>query len=344
MELPITGTQVTEAQKKEEGVYDDMTVMYQNPLNIQKIGDPYILKTSAGKYYCYPTSAINDGFKAWSSDNLTDWKDEGFVYERSKNVKAWGYKQFWAPEVIEHNGNYYMFYTARWQLKDSLRIGVAVSDSPLGPFIDVYDRPLFDFGYAAIDAHVQVEEDGRVYLYYSRDCSENIIDGRKESHIYGMELNVDMVTVKSEAHLLLKPDQEWEFKSGPDWRWNEGPFVVKHSGLYYLMYSANCFAHRDYSVGYAVSEQPLGPYTKYDHNPVLYAKTPDVSGLGHHSVTVSPDDSELFIVYHTHTDPKEGGGNRQVCIDRMTFRDDGSIEVHGPTTTEQPAPSDNLVK
>ncbi|KRE86294.1 hypothetical protein ASG89_09715 [Paenibacillus sp. Soil766] len=271
--------------------------------------------------------------------NSLDWKEEGFVYEKSKNTKAWGYKQFWAPEVVEFEGKYYMYYTARWLEKDSLRIGVAVNDSPVGPFVDAFDQPMFDFGYAAIDAHVMLEEDGRVFLYYSHDCSENVVDGRKESHIYGMELNSDLLTVKSEGQLLLKPDQQWELKSGNEFRWNEGPFVVKCNGLYYLMYSANCFAHRDYSVGYVISKQPLGTFEKYEHNPILFSDRPDISGLGHHSVTKSPDGTELFIIYQTHTDPQEGGGNRQVCLDRMSFLEDGSIEVHGPTNTEQPAPS-----
>ncbi|MDO3409859.1 glycoside hydrolase family 43 protein [Saccharibacillus sp. CPCC 101409] len=312
---------------------------YRNPINIQNIGDPFILKASDGKYYCYPTSAGDEGFKAWSSDDLVEWQEEGFVYEKSKNERAWGYKQFWAPEVVEFESKYYMYYTACSLEKDSLRIGVAVSESPTGPFEDVYDRPMFDFGYAAIDAHVMIEPDGRAFMYYSRDCSENVVGTCRESHIYGVELNADLLSVRGEGKLLLKPDQEWELKSGNEFRWNEGPFVIKRGGLYYLMYSANCFAHRDYAVGYATSDRPLGPFEKYAHNPIMYADSPDVSGPGHHSVTESPDGTELFIVYHTHTDPTAGGGNRQVCLDRMSFREDGSIEVQGPTLSDQPVPS-----
>jgi GH43 family beta-xylosidase len=314
---------------------------YRNPLAIQNIGDPFILKASDGVYYCYPTySAGNDkGYKAWSSHNLIEWVDEGFVYEKDKNAKAWGYKQFWAPEVVERNGKYYMYYTACWEEKDSLRIGVAVADHPTGPFEDILDRPMFDFGYAAIDAHVLLDDDGKYYLYYSRDCSENIVEGRHESHIYGFELSGDMISPKGEGMLLLKPDQEWEFQSGPEWRWNEGPFMLMHKGLYYLMYSANCYANRQYSVGYAIGERPLGPFKKAEHNPVLYSDTDTISGPGHHSVTVSPDGKELFIVYHTHTDPKAGGGDRQVCIDRMEFNEAGEIVVHGPTITERPVPA-----
>ncbi|TLS48651.1 glycosidase [Paenibacillus antri] len=314
---------------------------YKNPLNIQQIGDPFVLKASDGRYYCYPTSAVQDGFKAWSSDDLIEWKAEGFVYEKAKNEKAWGYRQFWAPEVVERDGKFYMYYTARWKEKDSLRIGIAVADAPTGPFRDVSDRPMFDDGIAAIDAHVFTDEDGRRYLYYSRDCSENVVDGRKESHIYAFELGSDMMTPKHEGVLLIRPDQPWEFKSGEDVRWNEGPFVLKHAGAYYLMYSANCFAARDYSDGYAVSDSPLGPYKKFSKNPILAADGTKVSGPGHHCVTVSPDGSELFIVYHTHTDPEAGGGDRQVCMDRMIFAEDGSVVVFGPTLSKQPAPSRN---
>ena len=120
-----------------------------------------------------------------------------------------------------------MYYTAGWRKNDSLRIGIAVSDSPLGPFVDVLEEPLFDFGYAAIDAHVFIDDDDQKYLYYSRDCSENIVEGRHESHIYGIKLDDDMLSVSGQPILLTKPEQEWELKSGPKWRWNEGAFVLE---------------------------------------------------------------------------------------------------------------------
>lgn len=313
------------------------TSTYRNPLPIRQIGDPYILRASSGKYYCYPTSA-EQGFKAWSSDDLVQWKEVGFVYE--KNERSWGFRQFWAPEVVERGGKFYMYYTARWKDKDSLRIGVAVAEQPEGPFVDIYDHPMFDFGYAAIDAHILFDDNGQMYMYYSRDCSENIVNGRHESHIYGVELGDDMISVVGEAVCLCKPDQEWEMKSlGLGRLWNEGPFVLKRNGVYYLTYSANFFGGRDYSVGYAVSDRPLGPFEKYEHNPILASQCEEISGPGHHSIIASPDGTELFIVYHTHTDPAKGGGDRQVCMDRMGFNDDGTIYVLGPTITEQAVPS-----
>jgi GH43 family beta-xylosidase len=313
-----------------------MTLTYQNPLPIKNIGDPFVLRAPDGRYHCYATS-VSDGFKAWSSDNLVEWREEGYVYIRRED--SWGVADFWAPEVVLYNGKYYMHYSARWGANQSLRIGVAVSDLPAGPFVDLFNQPMFDFGYAVIDGHILIDDDGRIYLYYARDCSENIIDGRHESHLYVVELSDDLVTLKGEALFLTKPQQEWELRSGPEWFWNEGPFVLKHNHQYYLMYSANFYAGRDYSVGYAVANHPSGPFIKASQNPILYSTIPEISGPGHNSVTTSPNGKELFIVYHTHTDAQKPSGDRQVCIDRMGFQDDGSMYVNGPSYTPQDMPS-----
>jgi beta-xylosidase len=313
-----------------------MSLTYQNPLPIKSIGDPFVLRAPEGTYYCYATSAP-DGFKAWTSPDLVHWTDIGYVYKRGDD--SWGEADFWAPEVVLYNGKYYMHYSARWGKNQSLRIGVAISDSPTGPFVDLFNRPMFDFGYAAIDGHVFFDDDGRKYFYYSRDCSENIVDGRHESHLYVAELGDDLVAFKNEPRLIVQPEQDWELLSGVDWRWNEGPFVLKHEGNYYLMYSANFYASREYSVGYAIAKDPLGPFVKAAHNPVLVSNAPEISGPGHNSVIPSPDGTELFVVYHIHTDPLKPSGDRQVCMDRMGFREDGTLYVHGPTNTPQAAPA-----
>ncbi len=312
-----------------------MSLTYQNPLPIKHIGDPFVLRAADGAYYCYATSAP-DGFKAWMSLDLVNWQESVTVYTRQPD--SWGVTNFWAPEVVFHAGRYLMQYTARWGENQSLRIGVAASDSPLGPFRDIHNRPMFDLGYAAIDGHVLMDDDGRKFLYFSRDCSENIVDGRHESHLYVAELSNDLLTLKGAPVLLTRPEQAWELRSGDEWRWNEGPFVLKHAGQYYLMYSANCFATPEYAVGYAIAPDPCGPFVKAAHNPVLVASSPDISGPGHNSVTVAPDEQTLIIVYHIHTDPEHPGGDRQVCIDRMGFREDGSLYVDGPTNTRRTIP------
>lgn len=313
-------------------------VFFQNPQNISQIGDPFLLKASDGKYYCYPTSDSGNGFKVWTSEDMITWTKQP-INVFSKSRTTWAKSDFWAPEVYEWDGKFYMYYTARWKETDTLRIGLAISDSPMGPFLDTEDKPFFDFGYAAIDANVFVDDDGKAYLYFARDCSENIYNGKHESHIYGVALSDDRMSVVGEPVLLTRPQQPWEAPDG-EWRWNEGPFVLKHNGSYYLMYSANYFADVNYSLGYATSDSPLGTYVKYEHNPVLATQKDwkDISGPGHHSVIASAEGSTLYVAYHTHSVPAMGGGNRQLNLDVMGFRDDGSLFINGPSLHHQLLP------
>lgn len=309
--------------------------LYKNPLNVSSIGDPYVLLVG-DTYYCYPTSNGESGYRLYTSEDMVTWDNKGLSYQ--VQADSWAYKDFWAPEVVEKDGKFYMYYTARWTENDSLRIGVAVSDKPEGPFKEVLDKPLFDFGYAAIDANILFDDD-KIYLYYSRDCSENIYQGHHESHIYVVELNEDMISVTGQPTLLTQPEQDWEIHSG-DYRWNEGAFVFKRGDLYYLMYSGNYYADRWYSIGYATSESPLGPFVKYENNPIVQTKIEwtDISGPGHNSVVASKDGKELYAVYHTHTSSFIGGGNRQVNIDKIGFREDGTMYVNGPTNAYQTKP------
>lgn len=316
---------------------------YKNPLNITGIGDPFVLKPKhpdfRGKYYLYATSS-SIGYKVWSSDDLTDWRDEGLCYD-GRNSK-WAKDCFWAPECVEYKGKYYLFFSANWNYnpdndEETFRLGAAVADNPLGPFIDIKDEPLFDPGYPVIDANVFVDDDGSKYITYSRCCYKHKVGEFEESHIYGARLKDDFTGIVGEGQVLLKPCQEWEnWSAHTGRRWNEGSFLFKRNGIYYMMYSANFYADKHYAIGYATAENPLGFYKKYDGNPILMHDYPRVSGPGHNSCTFSPDGSEMLIVYHCHTDPIKGGGDRQVCIDRMHFTADGSIGIIVPTTEEQP--------
>lgn len=309
--------------------------LYNNASLTVAVADPFVLKSSNGNYYLYGTTG-GSGYKVYISSDLINWKEAGLAFASWK--AKWAGGDFWAPEVVEKDNKYYMYYTARASTSKSLRIGVAVSDKPEGPFEDVSDKPLVDFGYAAIDANILKDDDGKYYMYFSRDCSENVVDGRNESHIYGIELNPDMISLKGEPVKLLEPDHDWEFLSG-DWRWNEGSFSFKKNGLYYLMYSANYFDSRDYAVGYATSNAPLGEFVKARENPILTAYTyPEqkVSGTGHNNGIQTEDG--MYTVYHRHSDPQKGSGTRQYSIDQMGVREDGTVFVNGPSIYKLPAP------
>jgi len=313
-------------------------ITYTNPSTVRSIGDPFVLKAPDGSYYCYPTSG--PGFKVWRSLDFNEWKYLGIAYNHTQDGN-WADGKFWAPEIVHHNGKYYMYYTGNWIEKQSIRIGIAVSEKPEGPFTELLKRPLFDFDYAVTDPHVFIDDDGNSYIYYVRDCSENIVNGIHESHIYGARLSDTMTELTGEPVLLTWPEQEWEKRSGLQWRRNEGPFMIKMNDMYYLMYSGNYVGDKSYSIGYAVADNPLGPFTKYAENPILEAfdEWNHVSGPGHHSLFLSPDETEIFVSYHTHMDPKRSGGAKQMAIDRLGFREDGSIYINGPSLSPMPLPS-----
>jgi beta-xylosidase len=275
--------------------------------------------------------SVIDGFYVWVSSDLEHWSEPRQAYKSGE--RGFGYADFWAPEVVYHEGKFLMHYSARRETDKSLRIGVAIADSPLGPFVDVHDKaPMFDFGYAAIDAHVFVDDDGQAYLYYSRDCSENIIGDRHESHIYAVCLDSSLTKVCGDPVCLLKPEQPWEYNPAEKWSWNEGPYMIKHNGLYYLMYSGNCYATKHYSTGYATACSPMGPFVKASENPILSYVEGKVSGPGHNCLFTSLD-GQLLCAYHVHTDYDNPSYDRQMFIDRAYF-EHGKLLVEGPTFAE----------
>lgn len=307
-----------------------------NPRPVKDIGDPHILRAD-GEYFTFATGGPI-GFNVWRSADLTT-----FTKEKAVKKIAWASGDYWAPEVYAANGRYYMFFTARWKEGATLRMGVAVSDAPQGPYEDAIGGPLFDFGYAVIDGTLLYGDDGTPYMIYSRDCSENIVEGRHESHLYGIQLAPDLLSVVGEPTLLTTPDTPWELTTG-DYFWNEGPAVLKHDGKYYLFYSANGYATKEYAVGVAVADHPMGPYTKQANNPILNYIVKDdktlVSGPGHNSFFTVGD--ELFTSYHTHSYPNAPSGNRQLNVDRAGFHADGTAYINGPTLAPQLRPLADL--
>jgi beta-xylosidase len=330
-----------------------------NPLPVD-FGDPFILKSSDNKYYMYGTTDGIKGFKAYSSSDLKTWKDEGVVYQGA-TTDSWTTDCFWAPEVYQRNGKYYMWFSSNWKHnptkeEENFRIGVAIADKPTGPFRDLFDRPVFDPGYPIIDANLYFDDaNGKVYLYYSRCCYKHPVESEvaawakkeglykeiEESWVYGVELKPDFSGVIGEPVLLLQPplkmndpQAEWESRSVTsrevNRRWTEGSYMIKHDGLYYIMYSANFFGGKNYAVGYATSRSPLGPFVKAANNPVLQKNTEqngNVTGTGHCMVLTVGNDN--LCVYHARTTAT--GNRRVVFIDRLRFLPDGKLVVDGPT-------------
>jgi beta-xylosidase len=364
-----------ENSKKNTDEMGDVSLLeketYSNPLNV-KFGDPFILDDGNGTYYLYGTGGgAVDGFSTYSSTNLIDWKYENQVYFGNQNDR-WCISAFWAPECYKFNDKYYLFYSANWRENpnnelENFHIGVAVSDSPKGPFKDLKNEPLFQPGYPIIDANVFLDANGKYYLYYSRVCykhpveseladlakEKGLFDEIEESWIYGVELSPDFKSVIGEPVLLLQPpkkmddkNSEWENRSvlldSVNRRWTEGSYLFKNKETYYMMYSANHYADENYAIGYATSKSPLGPFKKSEHNPILeknVQKGGNVTGTGHNSVLHLNDKNKMFCVYHGRT--SESGDKRVVFIDEMEILDDGRLKIYGPSTQPKPVPLDN---
>ena len=286
---------------------------FKNP--IMPGADPFVL-LHEDRYYMYCTNSDEKGtdlgYFVYESEDLVDWENKGLCLDKEDVM---GDKWFWAPEVLFHNGKFYMVYTAEEH------IGMAVSESPLGPFVQEEKKWLYEGN--AIDGHMMVDDDGTVYLYHVRFHNGN--------QIYVAKLSEDLLSIDElYDHCLIKAEEDWETV---DCLVAEGPFVLKHKGLYYLSYSANHTRSKEYAVGVAISDNPLGPFKKFEGNPILY-KNGNLYGVGHHSFTTSKDGKTLICAYHCHNSKSESFTPRMFCLNTAEFisgeQQIDNLIIHGP--------------
>lgn len=259
--------------------------------------DPHIA-AYGDTYYLYPTTDGIEGwgaksFSAWSSKDLKTWKNEGVILDLPRDL-TWANRNAWAPAMATKNGKYYFYYTA----------AQSVGDSPTGPFKDPIGKPLVAkdaYRGQATDPMVLVDDDGSAYLYW----------GQGQCHV--VKLNADLTSYDPSTVIEFKPEG-----------YNEGPFVLKRRGKYYLMWSEYDTRDPRYSVAYATSNSPLGPWVKASGPPVLHGRGP-VKGAGHHSVVQVPGTDQWFIAYHRFIIPGGDGFNRETCVSLMRFDAAGNI-------------------
>ncbi|MBO7585137.1 MAG: glycoside hydrolase family 43 protein [Bacteroidales bacterium] len=244
------------------------------------LADPFIL-CEGGIYYLYGTGAA-DGIAVCTSTDLMQWQwpDGKPMYLALSKENSYGDKWFWAPEVYHIGDLYYMYYSAEEHFC------VATATSPLGPFVQRQQAPMREE--KGIDNSLFIDDDGTPYLLFV-----NFDNGNE---IWMAELEKDLLQMKpGTGKLLLKMSQDWE-KVWP--AVNEGPFIVKHGGVYYLTYSANSYESPAYGVGYATATSMRGPWTKYEGNPVLQFAG-GFDGTGHHAL-FTDNSGRRRIVFHSH--------------------------------------------
>jgi hypothetical protein len=267
-----------------------------------------------GEYWIYPTTDGHRGwgatqFKAYSSKDLVHWKDHGVILDLGPDV-TWADRYAWAPAAAERDGRYYLYFCAEQQ------IGVAVADSPAGPFEDALGRPLVAKGGALqgqmIDPAVFTDGDGRAYLYWGN------------GHGYVVPLNADMTSYDPAQVRDITP-------AG----FREGSFVMERNGTYYFMWSEDDTRSENYHVAYATGPSPLGPWTERG---TILSKRPEygILGTGHHSVVNAPGTDDWYVVYHRFALngpglPGGDGTHRETTADRLRFAADGTILPVVPT-------------
>jgi beta-xylosidase len=293
---------------------------YKNPLLTENNpADPDVIEHQ-GKYYMYATSH-GRGYDVYVSSNLVNWRNEGLAFDDPRGGA-------WAPDLFHNargDGKFYLYYTddntdsnGRRTRPRHKQIGVAIADSPLGPFKDKKT-----FVVDAIDAHMFEDTDGKLYFYYA-DISNGF-------RIMGQAMS-DPLTPIGKPVEILKPTEPWEMASG---HVTEGPFLLKHGDTYYLMYSGSGADSPYYAIGYATASSPLGPFTKYAKNPIA-KRTETVIGPGHHCVVTGPD-GDLWMLYHQKWDA-DINFNRFLALDKIWFNDAGVLHTRVTKDTAEPAP------
>lgn len=270
-------------------------------------GDPFILLWE-GKYYAYGTNA-KDGISVYVSDDLLTWSVPAEVPGGLALNKAdvWADRWFWAPEVYHVNGKFYMYYSA------DEHICVAVSGSPLGPFKQEIQKPMIE-GEKCIDNSLFTDDNGKHYLFFDR-----FTDGL---NIWVAELEENLLDIRpGTMHQCIKVSQPWE-EIWP--RVNEGSFVIKRNGIYYMTYSANSYESPFYGIGVATSMNVNGPWIKYEHNPV-FQKPGSLVGIGH-SALFTDKEGKLRIVFHAHNSTSQIHP-RQMYISTVRFVNGEGKEV-----------------
>ena len=290
------------AQEKPES---DSSIFLADPTIFYNNGTYYLYGTGSGKYA--------DGFIVYVSHDLIKWngpsgRSEGYALKKGD---AYGDDKFWAPQVFKNNNRFYIVYAA------NEHIGLAVSDDPLGPFKQD-NKAAISTETKQIDPFVFMDDDGKTYLYY-------VVVANGGNRIFVAEMNYDLLSVKKETETLcIEATDKWENTANDKWTVTEGPTVIKHKKLYYLLYSANDFRRTDYAVGYAVSKSPYGPWQKYEGNPIVHKKETGQNGSGHGDV-VKGKKGELFYVFHTHNAGDKVSPRRTAVVKLKFIKDKKTV-------------------
>jgi beta-xylosidase len=312
---------------------------YTNPIRSEVIGpirDPQIINVGDMYYLTGTTSpfwpgTVCPGIKLWSSKDLLNWKFEGFLIERSKLAEdVWYRDRFWASEIHQKGGKFWLTFNCRNESEKYPHVhscGLAVAEKITGPYkVLTHEKPLLE-GWGN-DMTLFTDDDGKTYAYWKRH--------------FVQEIDLENARLVGERRRTIKCyDQGWE-KSHL-----EGMFIIKRGGVYYMFYSAWT---RGYEVGYATAKHPMGPWTKYEGNPIYGGQdeqrckemgvefTGDPNspyyGVGHCTIFTGPDGRDWICAHHHMKGCGPRGSDIHLGFDPIWI-EDGVVKTNGSTYTEQ---------
>ena len=299
-----------------------LMVVAQNPvIRDQFTADP-TARVFNNKVYLYPSHDIfppegqrqdwfcMEDYHVFSSENLTDWTDHGVIVTQNKVpwVRPDSYSM-WAPDCVERNGKYYFYFPSAPKDGRGFGVGVAIADSPEGPFIP---EPEPIKGINGIDPCVLLASDGNAYIFWGAGRCAKLKDNMKE------------IADDTPTETVKWGDREFEMKGvnclkGLPSRQAEGPFAFEYNGNYYLTYP---YVRENTEVlGYAMSKNPMGPY---EYKGLIMAEQPNGCWTNHHSIINYKGQWYLFY-HHNYFSPNDDK-RRSACIEKLSFNPDGTIQ------------------
>ncbi|MBV9271107.1 MAG: family 43 glycosylhydrolase [Candidatus Eremiobacteraeota bacterium] len=277
---------------------------YANPVYPGDFPDPSVVRVGSNDFWATTTSTEwAPQFPILHSRDLVNWRIVGAVFPEPP---AWAAGKFWAPEISFYNGTYFVYYVAE-DRGGTLNVAVATAAKPEGPYTD--RGPLIGQGYGSIDPTPVTGEDGHRYLIWKEDGNSVGCP----TVLWVQRLDESGTRLIDEPHEIMRNDVAWERNVV------EGPSVVRRDDWFYLFYSGGpcCGRKCNYAVGVARSRSILGPWEKYERNPILatneYWRCP-----GHGSV-VDTGDGRTFFLYHAYDVKDSIFVGRQALLDEITW-------------------------
>jgi len=283
---------------------------FDNPVLAGDRPDPTVVKIGDSYYASATSNEWAPLFPIFKSNDLVNWELVNYVFP--DGAPDWAKNNFWAPELSydENQGRIYAYYTARDKESNRLSVAVASADSPEGIFLD--HGPLVAQEYGSIDAFETRDENGKLYVLWKEDGNSK----GQDTPIWAQEINEGRTELIGEKHELFRNDQPWE-----GWL-VEGVAIFRKNGYFYATYSARgcCEITCDYVTGVARSRTLLGPWEKYNMNPILQDNE-EWKCAGHGTVVEKGGD--FWMLYHAYNTEGSVYVGRQGVLEKINWTADG---------------------